>query len=134
MTNHHRSNPFRYLAALLLAGAVALLAACGGGDGDAVTINTQPMSQSVESGSSATFSVDASGVDLDFKWQVSTDAGVSYTDISGANQSTYTTPPLTIENDGSLYRVIVSNAFQTLTSEAATLSVYVPAEPLSSGT
>jgi hypothetical protein len=130
MHTNRSNNIFRTLAALLFAGTLAFLSGCGGGDdGTPVTIDVQPTSQAVESGASAIFAVDASGDALQYQWQVSTDGGVSYADIAGANAETYATPATTLADDGSLYRVVVGNTLEALTSDAATLSVTLPPEP-----
>jgi beta-galactosidase len=57
---------------------------------------------------------------LNYQWQKN---GV---DIAGANQSTYVTPPAAASDDGSLFRVVVSNVAGSATSRAATLSVSIP--------
>jgi hypothetical protein len=50
---------------------------------DAGVIGTQPLPQAVCAGSDASFSIAATGTDLTYQWQVSTDNGVSFTNISG---------------------------------------------------
>jgi hypothetical protein len=47
-------------------------------------------------------------------------------DIPGANQATYVTPPATASDNGSLFRVTVSNGGGSVTSNSATLVVNLP--------
>jgi hypothetical protein len=82
------------------------------------TITTQPVSQSVGIGQTATFSVVVSGGGtLSYQWQRN---GVS---ISGATSASYTTPPATINDDGSTYKVGIQNNLGGVTSNVVTLSV-----------
>ena len=97
-------------------------------------VTTQPSSQTVLSGLTATFTVVATGpTQLNYQWQISTNAGSSFGNLAGATNTSYTTPSLTLANDGGQYRVIVAGLCGTpATSAAATLSVSSPASPLSS--
>lgn len=84
----------------------------------APTIAAQPVNQAVTVGQSATFSVAANGTaPLAYQWQKN---GVS---IAGATSSSYTTPATTTVDSGSTFRVVVSNAAGSSTSNAATLTV-----------
>jgi Bacterial Ig domain/Immunoglobulin I-set domain len=84
----------------------------------APTITTQPASQTVNVGQTATFSVAASGTaPMSYQWQK---GGVN---ISGATSSSYTTPATTTASSGSTYDVVVSNSAGNVASGAATLSV-----------
>jgi hypothetical protein len=82
------------------------------------TITTQPVSQTVTAGQTATFTVVAAGTaPLSYQWQKN---GVA---ISGATSSSYTTPATTTSDSGSTFAVVVSNTAGTVTSTAATLTV-----------
>ncbi len=82
------------------------------------SIVTQPGDQSVHAGSSATFEVLASGTQpLTYQWQKN---GVN---IGGAASPSYTTPPATASDNGSSYRVTVTNVVGSVTSASATLTV-----------
>jgi hypothetical protein len=82
------------------------------------TITTQPASQTVTVGQTATFSVVASGTaPLTYQWYK---GGVA---IAGATSSSYTTPATVIGNNNSQYTVIVTNVAGTATSTVATLTV-----------
>jgi hypothetical protein len=82
------------------------------------SISAPPASQTVSQGQPATFSVQASGsAPLSYQWRKN---GVN---ISGAANSSYTTPPTTSADDGSKFDVVVSNPMGSATSPVATLSV-----------
>ncbi len=89
----------------------------------APTIGTQPASQTVTKGNTATFSVAATGEKLSYQWQRSTDNGQSWTDISEAKAATYNTAATTTSMNGYQYRCVVSNSAGCVTSDAATLTV-----------
>ena len=94
--------------------------------GDAALITNQPQSVTVCSPANATFSVTATGSSLTYQWQVSTAAVPAFTNIPGANASTYTTATTPAMN-GNQYRVIVFSCTPTgITSNAATLTVNTP--------
>lgn len=88
-----------------------------------VAITTQPANQTVCAGATATFSVVASGNLQTYQWQLSTDNGTTWTNISGANSTTYVVSNTTTALNGRRYRVIVTNSCNTVTSNAATLTV-----------
>ena len=102
--------------------SLALLG-CGGvssnsGGPTAPNITTQPASQTVSVGQTATFSVVAAGsAPLNYQWQKGTAA------ITSATSASYTTPAVALSDSGSQYSVIVSNADGSTTSQAATLTV-----------
>jgi len=82
------------------------------------TITTQPGSQTVTAGQTATFAVVAAGTaPLSYQWRKNGAA------ISGATSSNYTTPSTTTSDSGSTFSVVVTNTAGTVTSSAATLTV-----------
>lgn len=90
----------------------------------APTITTQPTSQTVTEGGTATFTVVTSGTKpLSYQWQQSTDSGQSWTDIGGATDATYTTEATTTSMNGYQYRCVVSNSAGSITSDAVSLTV-----------
>ena len=97
----------------------------GTGCPGAPSITNQPANQAVLGGSTATFSVSATGPTLlSYQWQVSTNGGSSFSNVSGATNATYTTAPTTPPDNGKQYRAIVSGLCGApATSTAATLSV-----------
>jgi hypothetical protein len=91
----------------------------------APSITTQPASQSVQTGQTATFSVTASGTaPLSYQWQKNGTA------ISGATSASYTTPATTSADNGAQFIVVVTNSVGSATSSPATLTVTDPPPPL----
>jgi uncharacterized repeat protein (TIGR03803 family) len=92
-------------------------------------INTGPVSQTVLTGTTVTFSVDASGDEpLGYQWQ---EDGTNISDggaISGSATSTLTITSATPANNG-VYSVTVSNALGEVTSSVAQLTVVPPVAP-----
>ena len=88
------------------------------GSAAAPSITTQPTSQTVSVGQTASFSVTASGTaPLSYQWSKDGTA------ISGATSSSYTTPAATASDNGALFTVVVSNSAGSVASSAATLTV-----------
>jgi putative Ig domain-containing protein/malectin (di-glucose binding ER protein)/ASPM-SPD-2-Hydin domain-containing protein/Ig-like domain-containing protein len=82
------------------------------------SITTQPTSQTVTAGQTATFSVTSSGAaPLSYQWRK------NGTSISGATSSSYTTPSETTSDGGAQFTVVVSNSAGSVTSNAAILTV-----------
>ena len=110
--------------------AFALLSACGGGGGGGgspapsipLAISTQPTPQSVTAGNAATFSVTATGnPTLSYQWFQNGSA------ISGATNSSYTIAVTAISDNGSLFKVVVTDGLgATLTSTEVGLTVIRP--------
>jgi len=71
----------------------------------------------------ATFSVTARSVSpMTYPWQKGTPTG-NMTDIAGATEATYTTPPTTLADQRSLFRCVVSNPSGNVTSANEVLIV-----------
>jgi glucose/arabinose dehydrogenase len=88
-------------------------------------INTQPADQLAPVGYPATFTVLADGeTPLAYQWQRN---GVT---VQGATSSIYTTPAARLNDNGATYRCIITNAFGTATSRAASLSVTTKQPPV----
>jgi hypothetical protein len=84
------------------------------------TITSQPQSQSVNPGSTVTFTVVATGsIPLSYQWRF------NGSNLSGATGSSYTRSNVQT-NDAGNYSVIVSNAAGTVTSADAALIVHTP--------
>ena len=96
-----------------------------------ITIGTQPASASVEATNTQAFAVVASktgGGSLTYQWQVSTNGGVDFTDVttgSGKTNATYTTAATAAGDNGNQYRVKVNTTkgATEVVSTAATLTV-----------
>ncbi len=96
---------------------------------EAPALTTQPVSQMVSVGQTATFSVVATGAaQLTYQWQKN---GAT---ISGATSASYTTPATSAADDASIYAVVVSNSVGSVTSSPAILSVTSGAAQLSAST
>src|SRR2546430_12922115 len=81
-------------------------------------ITSQPASQTVTTGQSASFSVTATGTaPLAYQWKKNGTA------IGGATSSSYTTPATANADSGAQFTVLVSNSVGTVTSSAAMLTV-----------
>jgi hypothetical protein len=90
-------------------------------------ITSPPSNVTVCAGADASFSVSATGSSLNYQWQVSTNGGTTFSDISGASASTYTVAGANSAQNNNRYRVIVSNACpSSVTSSAAILTVSTP--------
>jgi hypothetical protein len=87
------------------------------------TISQQPSNVTVNIGQTATVTVAAAGGSLSYQWQIQASGAPQFTNIPGANSSTYTTPILGVSDSGTLFRCVVSNSAGTITSNAATLTV-----------
>jgi hypothetical protein len=87
----------------------------------ATVIVTPPQPVIVCEGGSATFSVVATGLNLQYQWQVNT-TGNNYVNIGGATFSTYTISPVTAAN-ATNYQVIITGTCGTVTSVPVALTV-----------
>jgi len=127
MRSGHAGAPGTLLTLLLLG---LTLSGCGGSDASpssqspvgsnpvAPAITTQPASQTVSAGQTATFTVTATGTaPLSYQWQKNGTA------IGGATAASYTTPATTASDNGAQFTVVVSNAAGSVTSNAAALTV-----------
>jgi uncharacterized repeat protein (TIGR01451 family) len=94
----------------------------------APSITTQPANVTVTVGQTAEFTATASGNPApSVRWQVSTDHGSTWSDISGANSTKLTLSSVTAEMNGNQYRAVFSNGVTpNATTNAATLTVNYP--------
>jgi hexosaminidase len=83
-----------------------------------VAIQTQPTNQLAQCSSNASFSVVASGPWLKYQWYL---AGAG--PISGATTSALSLNGLSLAQSGASYTVVVSNIWNTITSQVAVLTV-----------
>ncbi len=89
----------------------------------APAISTQPSNQLVGVGQTATFTATASAEpEATVQWQVSTDGGHTYSDITGATSTTLSITASAADG-GSEYQAVFTNSFGTATSNAATLTL-----------
>jgi hypothetical protein len=89
----------------------------------APVVTTNPVSQSIAA-STVTFSAAASGRPTPtVQWQVSTNGGATFANISGAISTTLAFSP-TPSQSGSEFRAVFTNGCSTATTSAATLTFY----------
>ena len=92
-----------------------------------ITISQQPVNTGVIEGQTATLSITASITSdiIAYQWQKSIDSGNNWSNVNGANASTYTTPATVFPTTPSeQFRCVLSNAeATTVTSTAATVTV-----------
>jgi autotransporter-associated beta strand protein len=100
------------------------------GSGVCVTagITEDPSNDSVETGTTANFTVVATGTTPDYQWEVSSDGGANWVPVStgtGGITASYTTAATTPAENNNQYRCIVSVACNSssVISAAATLTV-----------
>ena len=96
-------------------------------------ILSQPSSVTVTAPATATFFVFATGNPApSYQWMQEASGGSSFTAISGATNSSYTTPATTAANSGTQYECVVSNSAGSVTSSPATLTVNpaLPSAPM----
>ena len=96
----------------------------------APTITTHPKNVEVKEKETATFTVEATGSDLSYRWQQSTDNGSKWTNITGETNATYTIATTTMDMSGTQYRCVVKNSIDEVTSDAATLTVQKATTPI----
>ena len=87
------------------------------------TITTQPSNQTVGAGQTVSFTVTATGSPPPtVQWQVSTDGGLTWTDIVGATSTTYSFTAQSSQN-GNKYRAVLTNSSGSVTTNPVTLTV-----------
>lgn len=88
-----------------------------------ISIQTQPQNVGVIEGNTATFNIVASITSdvITYQWQKSTDSGVNWSNINGANSASYTSPATVYPTTPSeQFRCILSNPnATTVTSNAS---------------
>jgi hypothetical protein len=90
----------------------------------APAIVTDPLSQSVPLGQTATWTVGASGNPTPtVDWQISVDGGVTWIDVGALTGDTVTSGPLTAFENGWEVRAVFTNGGGSATTTAATITV-----------
>lgn len=90
------------------------------------SITASPTDQTVAAGGTATFSASADGYPAPtVQWQVSTDGGSTFSNISGATSSPLTFTVSASQNQNR-YRAVFTNTVTSATTTAATLAVQQP--------
>lgn len=104
-----------------------------------IVVTTQPVNASVCLPTTTTsFSVAVTGTAPAYQWQVSTDGGTTWNNVTGATSATLNLTGLTVAMSGNRYRVVISGTCTTaFNSSVATLAVNSPvaitAQPQSTG-
>ncbi len=116
---------------LLFLFVLSLLPAAAMAAGDKPVITEQPADVTAAVGTTASFTVTATGIDLQYQWYLRTAGTTTWKKISASTPSA-TTDTLRItaaaSKNGNSYRCVVKNTAGSVTSEAATLTVLsVPA-------
>lgn len=91
----------------------------------AATIQTQPLSVAVCEGANAGFYITANALSpISYQWQISTNGGINWVDIAGANSSAYNTSNTSITQHNYAYRCVLTSAACSapVISNVATLS------------
>jgi hypothetical protein len=84
-----------------------------------------PSNLTTGAGGMATFIASAIGSPAPtVQWQLSTNSGSTWSNISGATNTSYTTATLTTANNGYQYLAVFTNSAGSATTSAATLAVY----------
>jgi hypothetical protein len=98
----------------------------------APVVASSPISQTVTAGHSVSFTASAGGNPAPtVQWQVSTNGGTTWSNISGANGTTYTIANATAGQNGNQYRAVFTNSLGSATTSAGTLTVqYAPSVTL----
>ena len=96
---------------------------------EALTITTQPQPVSVKAGEEATFTVNATGTDLKYQWQVNKNDNAGFVNIDGATSESYKFNVASAEFNGYQYQCVVSNQSGSVTSNPVTLTVTEDAAP-----
>jgi predicted outer membrane repeat protein len=90
-------------------------------------VTTSPVNQAACLGTDATFSAAADGAPAPVtQWQVSTDNGTTWGDLSGATSPTLVVSSVAGLQDGNRYRAVFTNLVGGTTSVVATLTVNAP--------
>jgi subtilisin-like proprotein convertase family protein len=90
----------------------------------APVITTQPANQTVPAGQTATFTAAASGTPTPtVQWEISTDGGTTWSNISGATSTTLTLTNVTTTMSGNEYEAVFTNSAGSATTNAAILTV-----------
>jgi len=93
----------------------------------APSVTKQPASLTVDEGQSAVFEAAGSGFPTPtVQWEVSTNAGGTWSVVEGATSSQLTIASTLVSEDGHEYRAVFTNAAGSVTSQAVTLTVHAP--------
>ena len=89
-------------------------------------ITTQPGNQSSCVGGNANFLSQATGAGLSYQWQVSTDGGTTWNNVSGGTNPGLTLTGITASMNNNRYRVVVNSTCGSVTSSAGIFTIVSP--------
>ena len=116
-------NTYQYQAVFTNSGGTATSNAATLKVDFAPTVTTSPTAQTVNAGSSVTFTAAAGGNPAaTVQWQVSTDGGQTFSNIAGATSASYSFTTAAADN-GKQFEAVFTNSVGTATSTPATLTV-----------
>ena len=93
----------------------------------APSVITQPSDRTIAAGDDVTFTAAANGqAPPTAQWEVSSDGGTTWTDISGATSATLTLHAVPVNDSSNRYRAVFTNTAGAATSNAAALTVQAP--------
>jgi len=96
----------------------------------APSFTTQPVNATIVAGQAAQFTVAASGTPTPtLQWQLSTDNGTTWSNITGETGTTFTALNVALANNGRQFRAVATNGSGVLNSNAATLTVNAAPPP-----
>jgi hypothetical protein len=104
-------------------------------NGAALSITQQPQAVSVAQNNTATFSIAVTSTSAygdnvhGYQWQSAPAGSTTFTNIAGATQPTYTTPMLSLTDDGRQFRVLLNLLTLSETSDVAVLTVGADTTP-----
>ncbi len=121
--NNNRYRCQVFIGCAITTSSVAILTVTGSGPTPPV-ISAQPASTTVCPGANATFTAAASGSGVTYSWEVSTNAGVSWSAVVPAvTTTTLTLTGVTIGMNNNRYRMVATNGSGSVTSNPAILTV-----------
>jgi uncharacterized repeat protein (TIGR01451 family) len=88
-----------------------------------VAITTQPAAAAVCQNGTIAFNVVATGTITGYQWQVSTDGGTTFNNISGATATAFTLTNVLLTQNANRYRVVITGNCNTINSTAVILTV-----------
>ncbi len=88
-----------------------------------ITDQGQPKNVSAKVGETATFSVTATGDDLEYQWMIDRNDGNGFVDLTQSTGATHTTTELDMSCNGFKYKCVISNSAGSVTTNVVTLTV-----------
>jgi hypothetical protein len=87
------------------------------------SINAQPTNTAVCVGKNVTITASSNDANITYQWQISTDGGAVFNNISGETNSSIVLNNVTSSMNNNKYRVVVANVCNSINSNVATLTV-----------